>query len=94
MSKKRKRGGAIPPRARGPWFPLIKIMKNTTHTRISSGALAGLDFLCGQTGDNRRNTIDRVVVFAIKELSAFKDRAKYQEVLKKWGEPTRSMVTK
>ena len=68
-------------------------MKNTTHTRISRDALVGLDFLCGQTGDNRRNTIDRVVVFAIKELSAFKDRAKYQEVLKKWGESTRRLIT-
>lgn len=66
----------------------------TTHTRISELAINGLDYLCGLTGDNRRDTIDRVVAFAIKERDAFRDRKKYEEVIRRFGEPALTVVTK
>lgn len=66
----------------------------TTHTRISDFGLRGLDYLCGLTGDNRRDTIDRVVAFAIKEKEAYSDRKKYEEVLKRFGDRTLRVITK
>ena len=61
----------------------------TTHTRISNQALAGVDYLCGLTGDNRRHTFDRIVAFAIKEVRCYRDAKKYQEVLESFGEPVK-----
>ena len=66
----------------------------TTNTRISSFGLRGLDYLCGLTGDNRRDTIDRLVAFGIKEKEAYSDRKKYEAVLKMFGDRTLRLVTK
>jgi hypothetical protein len=71
----------------------IVIMK-TTHTRISENGIVGLDYLCGLTGDNRRDTIDRVVAFAIKKEIAFRERKKYEEVLSVFESKLSTVITK
>ena len=56
--------------------------------------IADVDYLRGRNGETRPGCIARLVAYGVKTLGQFDDRAKYQDVIDRWGESTRRMVKK
>lgn len=59
---------------------------------IPTEVIDDIDYLRGRNGETRPGCIARLVALGIKTLEQFDDRAKYQEVIDRWGESTRRMV--
>jgi hypothetical protein len=53
-----------------------------------------LDRLCGRNGEKYTGCLVRLIAYGIKTLELFDERAKYQDIIDRWGEPTRRMVKK
>ena len=61
---------------------------------IPEDVTRSLDWLCGMSGESRPGCILRLVAMGVTETELFLQRKKYQEVINRWGEPTRRMVKK
>ena len=69
-------------------------MPNRIRVDIPVEVIADVDYLRGRNGETRPGCIARLVALGIKTLEQFDDRAKYQEVIDRWGESARRMVKK
>jgi len=61
---------------------------------IPNDAVRSLDWLCEKCGESRPGCILRLIAMGVRETELFLQRKKYQEVINRWGEPTRKMVKK
>ena len=59
---------------------------------IPAEVIANVDCLRGRNGETRPGCFVRLVAYGMKTMGQFDDRAKYQDVIDRWGESTRRMV--
>lgn len=65
---------------------------NRTRVDIPVDAVESLDWLCGKSGEQRPGCVLRLIAMGVKQTELFLQRKKYQEVIDRWGEPTRRLV--